>query len=414
MRIGFMGLGRLGLPVALAIESRGHEVVGCDPAPHVGEILRTRRVPYREGLVAEHLPSSRIDLQPLDEVVKRSEIVFVTIQTPHGPRHEGITRLPEDRQDFDYSFLRTGIAQLSSAIEKLGEDRIVVVVSTVLPGTIRREVKPLLCRGAKLCYNPSFIAMGTAMQDFLAPQFVLFGVDDEHAAEMAAGFYRTIHDAPFYRTSLENAELIKVVYNTFISMKISFATTVMQMCQHLPGTCVDEVMAGLALDHDRILSMKYLGGGMGDGGACHPRDNIALSHLARSLGLPFDLFGQIMLQRERHTDWLGGIMEEHAKGRPFVILGTTFKPEADLTTGSPSILLKNILEERGHEVLAWDPHVGGDPPPRGRSCCYFVGTRHPELATYPFEPGSVVIDPWRFVEDREGVTVIRVGDRRAG
>ena len=176
---------------------------------------------------------------------------------------------------FDYTWLKRGLETLSTEIERRGEDKVVVVISTVLPGTMRREIKPLLGARTKLCYNPFFIAMGTAMQDFLHPEFVLFGVDDDRAARTAERFYRTITHAPFYKTTIENAELIKVVYNTFLSTKLAFVNTVMEACHQLPNTNIDDVMNALKLGNVRIISDKYLSGGMGDGGGCHPRESPA-------------------------------------------------------------------------------------------------------------------------------------------
>lgn len=413
MNIGFAGLGKLGLPTALAIESKGHTVVGYDPADEPRQILRTRRLVYREAGAAELLQQSRIEILAVDEVVRRSDLIFVTIQTPHEPRFEGVTRLPAETRDFDYRYLRAGVAELSAAIEKLGTPRILVTVSTVLPGTMRREIKPLLGPHARLCYNPFFIAMGTAIHDFLHPEFVLFGVDDEHSAAAAEEFYRTIHAAPFRRTTLEEAEIIKVLYNTFVSTKIAFANTAMEICHHTPGADVDVVLDVLREARDRLVSEKYLSAGMGDGGACHPRDNIALSHLSSRLGLSFDWFRCIMEQRERQTDWLADLIEHHRDGRDILILGRSFKPESNILTGSPAVLLESLLRERGVPVTVWDPHVDcGTTPPRGRPFCYFIGTRHPELRTWPFEPGSVVIDPWRFVVVSEDVDLVSIGRGR--
>jgi UDPglucose 6-dehydrogenase len=412
MDIGFVGLGKLGLPIALAVEAGNHSVTGCDPALSVAETLATRRMSYRERGAQALLERSRLSLVSLPEVVRLSRMIFVTIQTPHGPEHEGITRLRDDRADFDYSFLRKGIADLAAEIERVGEERVVVVVSTVLPGTIRREILPLLGPRARLCYNPFFIAMGTAIQDFLHPEFVLLGVGDEVAADLVSEFYGTLLTAPIFRTTIENAEIIKVLYNTFISTKIAFANTAMEFCHRVPGGNVDVVLDALKLGRDRIISPRYFSGGMGDGGACHPRDNIALSGLARRLGMSFDWFESVMLQRERQTDWLAHLVETHAAGRDVVILGRSFKPESNISTGSPALLLLNVLEERGRRVRSWDPHI--DPPddvPRDGPFCYFIGTNHPSLRDFPFEPGSVVIDPWRFVAAREGVEIVRVGDR---
>jgi len=405
-----MGLGKLGLPAALAVESSGHEVLGSDPSAEVAEILRSRRMTHNEAGAQELLDSSQIALRPLGEVVRFAEIIFVTIQTPHDHRFEGITRLPRERRDFDYSHLVAGMQELSREIEALGEARTVVLVSTVLPGTVRREIRPLLGPHARLVYNPFFIAMGTVIQDFMRPEFVLLGVDNPVAAEVLEAFYQTIHHEPIFPTSVENAELIKVLYNTFISTKLAFANTAMELCHRLPGTDVDQVTAALGLGRDRIISTAYLGGGMGDGGACHPRDNIALSHLARQVGMSFDWFENIMLQRERQTDWLGDLVLSHARGRPVCVLGRAFKAGCAMETGSPALLLGQLLEERGVTPLFWDPYL--DPPearPAGGPFCYFIGTKHPEFRTYPFLAGSVVIDPWRYIEATPGVEVIPVG-----
>ena len=107
----------------------------------------------------------------------------------------------------------------------------------------------------------------------------------------------------------------------------------------------------------RISSDKYLSGGMGDGGGCHPRDNIALSWLSDELGFRFNWFDNIMKHREVQTEWLADLIEEHSGGLAINILGKSFKPQTNITTGSPSILLKNILEERGHAVFMWDPYI---------------------------------------------------------
>ncbi|HAZ08556.1 MAG TPA: hypothetical protein DCZ01_08570 [Elusimicrobia bacterium] len=410
MNIGFFGLGKLGLPTALAIESRGHRVIGYDPAPAVGESLSRRRIPYQEEGVDAALARTRIELALEDEVVSRCELLFIAIQTPHAPEHEGVTRMLECPCDFDYSFLRGGMTRIADAIERAGRVRIVVVVSTVLPGTIRREMLPLLGEHARLCYNPSFIAMGTVMRNFLSPEFVLLGADEKGAASEVAEFYRTIHDAPIHRTSIESAELIKVLYNTFLSTKIAFANTAMELCHKIPGATVDDVTAGLSLGTQRILSPRYLSGGMGDGGGCHPRDNIALRHLAQRLSLSFDWFDAVMRQRERHTEWLASLIERHAAGRGVCILGKAFKAGSNLTAGSPAILLRNVLVEHGHEVVMWDPHVdAGEAPPAGSSRCYFVGTRHAEFRSFPFIKGSVVLDPWRYILPQDGVEVIPIG-----
>jgi UDPglucose 6-dehydrogenase len=410
MNVGFIGLGKLGLPVALAVESKGHKVVGYDISDEVRNIVEAKKLPYKEIWAQEHLERSKIEFRSMSDVVAHADIIFVPIQTPHDPAFEGVTRLPPHRVDFDYTWLKQGMAALSKEIEAQGKDKVVIIISTVLPGTIRREIKPLLGPHTKLCYNPFFIAMGTTMRDFLHPEFVLFGVDDETAAAKAEKFYRTLHHAVFYKTSIESAELVKVAYNTFISTKISFVNILMEMCHKLPGTNVDDVTNALKLGSRRIISDAYMSAGMGDGGGCHPRDNIALSWLARELNMSSDWFEAIMLQRERHTDWLADLVEEHQEpGAPVYVFGKSFKPETNIQTGSPAILLRNILVERGVNALMWDPWVDSSPPSFAKGV-YFIGTKHPEFAQFDFPKGSTVLDPWRYIPDQDSVRVIRIAE----
>jgi UDPglucose 6-dehydrogenase len=303
------------------------------------------------------------------------------------------------------------VEALSRVIEKKGENKIVAIISTVLPGTIRGEIKPLLGKHTKLCYNPFFIAMGTTIDDFFNPEFVLLGIDDEQAGQSLEKFYSTIHSKPCFKTNIENAELIKVFYNTFISTKLAFTNTVLEICHKTPNGDVDEVMMALKMGNDRIISGRYMSGGMGDGGGCHPRDNIALSFLAEKLDLSYDWFNNVMRQREKQTEWLSSLIMEHSKGRPIVILGKSFKAESNITTGSPSILLKNILVEKGQTVKMWDPFIDEDYNELiDKPYLYFIGTRHEELKDFPFASGSLVLDPWRYINDKKDIEVIRIGE----
>ena len=155
----------------------------------------------------------------------------------------------------------------------------------------------------------------------------MLGADDDDAAAVTKRFYATIHDAPVFQTTIASAELAKVSYNTFISMKIAFINTIMEIC-HKTGANVDAVSDSIALATTRLISPAYLRGGMGDGGGYHPRDNIALSWLARELHLSHDFFDSLMQARERQTEWLADLMEEYGQDLPKVILGRSFKPES--------------------------------------------------------------------------------------
>jgi UDPglucose 6-dehydrogenase len=414
MNIGFIGLGKLGLPCALASENAGHKIFGYDINMEVKKILDTKILPYKEEGAQELLNKSNIKWSSIEEVVKNSDIIFVPIQTPHSDKYEGITRLPEDRVDFDYTYLKSGIKSLSDEILKQGKEKIVIIISTVLPGTIRNEIKPLLNDYVKLCYNPFFIAMGTTIRDFINPEFILFGVDDFDAYLKAKEFYSTLHDKPVFKCTIEEAEMIKVTYNTYITMKICLANTVMELSHKLENINCDNVMKALTLSNDRLMSPKYLSGGMGDGGGCHPRDNIALSWLAKKVNLSYDWYESLMYCRENQTEWLAKIIidEKKKSDLPVVILGKTFKKETNLTVGSPSILLKNILEENGIEVSIYDPWIDVSSPPIINKSIFFIGTNHDAFLEYIFPKGSIVIDPWRYISTQDDVKLIKIGDSK--
>jgi len=413
MKIGFVGLGKLGLPCALVIDSKGHSVYGYDINNDVKRILDEKKLPYREEGADALLQTHNIKWGSIKEVVENSDIIFVPIQTPHLPKYEGDTRIPSERADFDYGWLKSGIKNLSDEIGQQGNDKIVIIISTVLPGTIRRDIKPLLNENVKLCYNPFFIAMGTTVKDFTSPEFVLFGVDDDSAYHKAKEFYSTLHDRPVYKCTIEEAEMIKVTYNTYITMKVCLANTVMELSHKLENINCDNVMKGLFLANERLISPKYLLGGMGDGGGCHPRDNIALSWLSQKVDLSFDWYDNLMKCREDQTEWLADECLKH--GRKIYILGKSFKPETNITTGSPSILLYNILKERTELVEIIDPHIDGNDLFESEfnlidgENVFFIGTQHDLFRSLKFPKNSIVIDPFRYMPDLENSELIKIG-----
>lgn len=348
MNIGFIGLGKLGLPVALAIEHAGHLVMGWDTSPEIRKMVMDRsELLYQEVGAQELLNENYIQVWEPHLISENADIIFISVQTPHQPEYEGITRLPETRADFDYQYLCDALASVDSAKCP------VVVISTVLPGT-------LASLGAThVLYNPFFIAMGTTIPDFRDPEFVLVGTDGTHPGPLRE-FYSTIHKKPLFITTIKTAELTKVAYNTFIGLKIAFANTMMEICEKT-GADVDDLVDALSLADKRIISPAYMRGGMGDGGGCHPRDNIALSWLARELALSYDLFEALMICRENQTEWLASLIQEEQNStsayRPIEIMGKAYKPETNLTVGSPAALLASMLDERGVSYEHTDPYV---------------------------------------------------------
>jgi len=420
MKIGVIGLGKLGLPVAVAIDNKGHDVLGYDINP----IFNSSKHPKDLLFSKETDETGKNTLQPmlekssmkiadsLTDVVLHSEIIFVAIQTPHKKEFEGHMPMPEERCDFDYTWLINCMKTLNKKLNELKTRKIVTIISTVLPGTLRKYIFPELSPYIQLCYNPFFIAMGTVVYDFYNPEFILLGRVNEEAEQKVKEFYKTISESEVYTTTLENAELIKVSYNTFITTKLVLANNIMEMCHHLPNTNVDEVTNALKLGSRRLVSPAYLTGGMGDGGGCHPRDNIAMSWLNRELGIEYNYFDFIMKKREKQTDFFAGIIENKIKetGLSVCILGKSFKPETNMVEGSPAILVKNLLYARGIECDQYDPYIDITIPNiELTKKIYFIGCRHAIFKEYNFPEGSCVIDPNRYIPLKKGVDIVHVG-----
>lgn len=273
MNIGFMGMGKLGLPCALAMESLGYKVLGYDPSPNIAYSISNRHLLFDEKGADELLKTTKIELVSVERLVRESDLIFVAVQTPHAPEYEGVDVLPSSRDDFDYSFLVEAVINLNEQAESMERKIEVAVISTVLPGTMRGLILPLCSKFINLSYNPYFIAMGTVIRDFLNPEFSLIGGPD---GGLLVEFYESIHKKPKLEVSYEEAELIKMSYNTFIGVKIMLANTLTEMC-HKVGGDVDVVTGALTLATDRIISGRYMRGGMGDGGHCFPPGELIMT-----------------------------------------------------------------------------------------------------------------------------------------
>jgi UDPglucose 6-dehydrogenase len=301
-----------------------------------------------------------------------------------------------------------------------------VLTSTVLPGTTRQALLPVLERasGKKagpdfgLCYSPEFIALGSVIRDFLNPDFTLIGEIDARAGEMLEAYYGQVmaNHAPARRMSLENAELAKISVNSFVTMKITFANMLAAICEAIPGADVDVVTH--ALGSDKRIGAKYLTGGLGYGGPCFPRDNVALAFLARSLGAP-------ALGPEA-TDAANGLIPARVVARlaPLVpaggtvgILGLAYKPASHVIECAQGVALADACLARGFRVVAFDPLVtrlatpgvqlAPTPDAVGEAAdAVVVATPDPLFMSLDWagllarKPALVVLDAWRLLRDR--------------
>ena len=326
MQIGFIGLGKLGKPCAEAMAEQGIQVSGYDN--NMSCISRL------------------IDIKAtLAEAVIEKDIVFIAVPTPHEAGYDGRQPISHlEPRDFDYSILKSVVKECNSLMQ---EGQLLVIISTVLPGTIRRDIAPL-ANNTNLVYNPYLIAMGSVKQDFLDPEMIMIGTKQgeiNQQASMLQNFYHGLlnKSVRFEFGTWEEAEAMKIFYNTFISAKLSLVNMIQDVSQKLGHMNVDRVTTALANSTRRIMSNKYMKAGMGDGGACHPRDNIALRWLAQKLELGYDLFGSVMSAREQQAENMAVEILKHGKNVFFS--SNSYKPGTELVDGSYSLLVQHYIKK---------------------------------------------------------------------
>jgi UDPglucose 6-dehydrogenase len=401
--VGWVGLGKLGAPCAAALAQYGnhdvwgYDVRGVDPSDYDWS-----------GLPPINL------LDSVDRVITNTdEIVFLAVQTPHAPGYGGETPAPDVPRDFEYAYLINAVRAVSYAALTQRKKITLVIVSTVLPGTFDRELRPLLNGYVTPVYHPFFIAMGTVVSDFINPEITLFGVDQREHADVVGELYRSLHAAPAPVMSITSAELTKVVYNTFISLKIMYANAVGELAE-VTGADVDDVTTALAMSVQRITSAAYLTAGVGDGGACHPRDNVALSALAKRHDVSVDVMGFLTRARERQTEWLAELVNRWCRqtGLAVVVVGRSYKPNVEMDDGSPALLLAYYLRERQVNFRHVRRYAELTQTEREYPMLFVLATAHPELADATWPEGSVVIDPFGLATPSDRVTLVTPGRRR--
>jgi UDPglucose 6-dehydrogenase len=404
--VGFIGIGKLGLPCA-EVMAEHYSVTGYDIYPRI---------------------SSKITISDtLEGAVKNKDIIFVAVQTPHDPIYDGsqpITHLAN--KDFDYTIVNKVLADINQYVT---QDQLVVLISTVLPGTTRRELRKHITN-ARFIYNPYLIAMGSVEWDMVNPEMVIIGTEDGSLtgdAQLLKDFYRPLmENNPRYAIGTwDEAEAIKIFYNTFISTKVGLVNMIQDVAMRNGNMNVDVVTDALINSTIRIISGKYMTAGMGDAGPCHPRDNIALRWLAENLNLGYDIFDTVMHAREKQAENLAVYLTDLADdaGLPIVIHGKAYKPDVDYLDGSYSLLIGHYLEEMGVEFSYCDPLTGDVVHDRtaavvllahNRQITYGYTGELPEQQLYYKVPdGSIIVDPWRkFTTANESIKVIHYGNTR--
>ena len=405
MKVAMIGLGKLGLPCA-EVMAEHYQVCGYD----INLVDPTQTVEVK---------------QSIKDAVTDRDVIFVAVPTPHDPEYGGskpIANLPI--KDFDYSIVQEVLTEINKHVSK---KQLVVLISTVLPGTVRNHLEPLITN-ARFIYNPYLIAMGSVKWDMVNPECIIVGTEDGSNtgdAKLLIDFYKPLmkNDPRINIGTWDEAESIKIFYNTFISTKIGLVNMIQDVAEKNGNINVDVVTDALKAATQRITGPRYLTAGMGDAGACHPRDNIALRYLADRLDLGYDLFHAVMHSRDQQAKNLAlklvTLAREH--NLPVVIHGRAYKPYVEYTIGSYSELVGHFVEEAGLEVAYADPLTGDIWGGQAvilmahNPAITYSGTGveiKPDQFYFYIEPGSVILDPWRTIPAVDGCQVIHYGNTR--
>ncbi|MBI5140635.1 MAG: UDP-glucose/GDP-mannose dehydrogenase family protein [Nitrospirae bacterium] len=355
MKIAVIGTGYVGLVSGACFSEFGHHVICVDKDAGKVEALRQGGIPiYEPGLdelVARNSSAGRLTFTTdTQSAVAGADAVFIAVGTPSSRRGDGYA-------DLGYVY---GAAKEIAAY--LTGYTVVVDKSTVPVGTARqvariiRETNP----GADfdVASNPEFLREGAAINDFMRPDRVVLGVDNERAADVLKQLYKPLYliETPMVVTGIETAELIKYAANAFLAVKISFINEIANLCEAVGGDVVS-LAKGIGLDGR--IGRKFLHPGPGYGGSCFPKDTLALIRIAQEHGSPLRIVETVVevnsAQKARMVRKIREALGGSEAGKTIAVLGLTFKPQTDDMRDAPALTILPALIEKGAAVRAHDP-----------------------------------------------------------
>jgi len=356
MKISVFGLGYVGCVSAACFASEGHEVLGVDVSLNKIEIINEGNSPIVEPgigeIIKEAVSAGRLKATTDSaEAIQQSEISLVCVGTPSNANGS-----------LDLRYVKRVCQEIGAALKSKLDNHVVVIRSTMLPGTIQDTVVPALeeasrksaGEGFAVCINPEFLREGTSLKDFYAPPFTLIGADEESTANILRQLYIAI-DSPMIVTSTKTAEMVKYVCNCFHALKVSFANEVGNICKSL-GVDSHEVMDIFCKDTKLNLSPYYLKPGFAFGGSCLPKDLRAITYKAKELDVEVPVLSSILASNSLQIEKALHMVVNTGKKR-IGVLGFSFKAGTDDLRESPMVSLIETLIGKGYQLSIYDRDV---------------------------------------------------------
>ena len=369
MDIAVIGVGYVGLVTGVCLAEKGHTVVCVDIDPEKVKRINAGVPPIFEVHLEEMLKrliGNRLRAETqLDQAIQESEITFIAVGTPF------------DGERIDLTYVKEVSRQIGVALSKKKTYHVVVVKSTVVPGTTDTVVLPLLEQhsGKKagtdfgVGMNPEFLTEGQAIEDFMNPDRIVLGGIDDRSVGTLDRLYEGFPDTPKIRTNTRTAELIKYASNALLATMISFSNELADLCTVIGSIDITDVMAGVhasnylspltpAGKRQKAPIASFLEAGCGFGGSCLPKDVKALSAHGASLGAQMRMLDVVIEINQARPQRVVSLLERHfpsLKGVRISILGLAFKPDTDDVRETPALPLIQVLEARGAIVKAYDP-----------------------------------------------------------
>lgn len=356
MKISIFGLGYVGAVSAACLAKEGHQVIGVDPIDVKVDIINNGQTPIIEKDIGEIIKETTAQgrlkaTQNANEAVENSELSLVCVGTPS-----------QLNGNLDTSYVRRVCESIGNALKRKTDHHVVVIRSTILPGTIKNIVIPALEESSGktvgkdfgVCNNPEFLREGTAVYDFYNPPKTVIGESDEKSGDLLASIYENL-DAPLLRTSIEAAEMVKYVDNVWHALKVGFGNEIGTICKSI-GVDSHEVMDIFCMDTKLNISPYYLKPGFAFGGSCLPKDIRALNYKSKRLDLELPIINAILPSNVKHID--NGIRMVMETGhRKIGFLGFSFKAGTDDLRESPIIEMIERLIGKGYEIKLYDANV---------------------------------------------------------